>query len=167
MAVYRETFDLQTRGWNPTYLDVTEETVKILGRSNIKNGICVVFTQHTTCSIIMNEFAHDFDLWGNEYLHQDLTNIMEKIIPTCQTEGQYMHPGPLHLKWAAELVGKEQSKYALNTDAHLRSTIFGNSVTVVICDGKLQLGEWGHIYFVDWDQTRARNRNCQVQIIGE
>ncbi len=167
MAVYRETFDVQSRGWNPTYIDITEKTEEILARSTIKNGICVVFTQHTTCSIIMEEFAHDFDLWGNEYLHQDLTNIMEKIVPTCLTENQYMHPGPKHLEWAASLVGKGKSKYALNTDSHLRSTFFGNSITVVLHEGELQLGEWGHIYFIDWDQTRERKRNCQVQLIGE
>ncbi|MFO7928354.1 MAG: YjbQ family protein [Candidatus Humimicrobiaceae bacterium] len=166
MAVYRETIDLQSNGLNPTYHDVTEKVKQIIKKSGIKDGICVVFSQHTTCSVIVQESSHDKNLWGTEYLQQDLNNIMEKIIPTCRTESQYMHPGPEHLKFATETVG-EEGKYSLNTDAHLRSVFFGRSESIVLADGKIQLGEFGYIYFIDWDQVRARKRVCQVQIIGE
>ncbi len=54
-----------------------------------------------------------------------------------------------------------------NTDAHLRSALVGRSETVVLVDGKLDLGEYGFLYFIDFDQTRARRRTVQVQIIGE
>ena len=55
----------------------------------------------------------------------------------------------------------------LNTDAHLRSSIIGRSVTVVTVDGEPDLGEFGRIHFIDWDQTRGRTRTVQVMIIGE
>ena len=56
---------------------------------------------------------------------------------------------------------------SLNTEAHLRSVFFGRSETIVIVDGEVDLGEFGYIYFVDWDQLRARKRTVQVQIMGE
>ena len=61
-----------------------------------------------------------------------------------------------------------ESKFdALNTDGHLRSVIFGRSESIVIVDGKLDMGQFGHIYFVDFDKTRVRDRQVQIQIIGE
>jgi thiamine phosphate synthase YjbQ (UPF0047 family) len=102
---------------------------------------------------------------GLEYLQQDLTDIFEKIIPTCRKENQYMHPGPELTEYA---IGIGESKPdALNTDAHLRSVFLGRSESIVIVDGKLDLGPFGHIYFVDFDKTRIREREVQVQIIGE
>ena len=166
MKVYREIFEIQSKGLNPTFHDVTKNVKKIVDSSGIKNGICVVYSQHTTCSIMLQESSHDRNLFGSEYLQQDLINIMEKLIPTCRTEGQYMHPGPEHLDFAENTVG-EEGKYSLNTDAHLRSVLFGRSESIVLADSELQLGEFGYIYLVDWDQVRARKRVCQVQIIGE
>lgn len=166
MAVYHEIIDLQSKGLNPTYHDVTEKVKEIFSRSGIKNGICVIYSQHTTCSVIIQECSHDLNLWGTEYLQQDLNNIMEKIIPTCRTEQQYMHPGPKHLEFAEKVAG-EDGKYSLNTEAHLRSVLFGRSESIVIVDGNLQLGQFGFIYFVDWDRLRARKRVCHVQIVGE
>ena len=61
----------------------------------------------------------------------------------------------------------EDEKTCRNTDAHLRSALVGRSETVVVIDGKLDLGEFGHIYFIDFDQTRARTRTVQIQVIGE
>ena len=43
----------------------------------------------------------------------------------------------------------------------------GRSVTVPIMDGEIQLGDFGLIYFADWDQTRARTRTVMVQVMGE
>jgi len=103
--------------------------------------------------------------WGTELLMQDLANVLEKIIPTCRTEGQYLHPGPKHIQAAADR--NEAASWSLNTDAHLRSVLMGRSVTIPIQDGKMILGEFGRIYFADFDQVRARQRNVRVQIIGE
>ena len=48
-----------------------------------------------------------------------------------------------------------------------RSSIIGRNVTIVMEDGELDLGEFGRIHFIDWDQTRARKRTVQVMLIGE
>ena len=52
-------------------------------------------------------------------------------------------------------------------DAHLRSCIFGRSESIVIENGRPDLGEFGHVYMIDWDQVRERERMVQIQIIGE
>ena len=61
----------------------------------------------------------------------------------------------------------ESKLECLNTDAHLRSVLLGRSESIVIVDGQLDLGRFGHIYFVDFDKTRQRDRVVQVQILGE
>ena len=76
-----------------------------------------------------------------------------------------MHPGP-ELTEFSRLHGEDKPE-TLNTDAHLRSVFLGRSETIILIDGKLDLGQFGHIYFVDFDQTRGRERKVQVQIIGE
>lgn len=92
---------------------------------------------------------------------------MEKMIPQCLVEDQYMHPGPKHIDFAMNEAKEVGEWTSLNTDAHLRSVFFGRSETIVLVDGALDLGEFGYIYFVDWDQIRDRDRVIQVQIIGE
>ena len=166
MKVFREIVEVQSEGLHPTFRDITTQVKAILTRSGIKDGICVVYSHHTTCSVITQECSHDKTYFGLEYLQQDLCNLMEKLVPTCRVEGQYLHPGPKHIV-AGEAAGDPGPWASLNTEAHLRSVIFGRSESVVVVDGQLDLGEFGFIYFVDWDQVRARKRQVQVQIIGE
>jgi len=166
MKVYRKIIDVQSEGLHPTFHDVTKQVKKIVDESGVKDGICVVYSHHTTCSVMTQECSHDKTYFGLEYLQQDLCNIMEKLVPTCRVEGQYKHPGKEHIEFARTVAGEDPFT-SLNTDAHLRSVFFGRSESIVIMDGGLDLGEFGFVYFIDWDQVRARKRQVQVQIIGE
>jgi secondary thiamine-phosphate synthase enzyme len=166
MKIYRESIEVQSEGLHPTFHNVTDQVKQILANSGVKNGICVVYSHHTTCSIMIQECSHDKTYFGLEYLQQDLCNLMEKLLPTCRVENQYMHPGPKHIEFA-DSVGEVGPWTSLNTEAHLRSCILGRSESIVIEDGKLDLGEFGYTYFIDWDQVRARKRTVQVQILGE
>ena len=166
MATFHGTIDLQSQDHRPTFHNVTDQVKEIVKKSGIKNGICVVYSHHTTCSVMTQECSHDLNYWGREYLQQDLNEIMEKLIPTCRTEGQYHHPGPKHIEFALSCPG-EVAAGSLNTDAHLRSDFFGRSETVVLHEGNLSLGDFGYIYFIDWDQVRERKRVCEVQVIGD
>jgi secondary thiamine-phosphate synthase enzyme len=164
MPVYHETFRIQSDR-RPTFHDVTAQVQEALGKSAIRNGILVVFSQHTTCSVLIQEASDDANYWGTELLMQDLVNVLEKVIPTCRTEGQYLHPGPKHIEAAT---GRDElPSWSLNTDAHLRSILLGRSQSVPVVDGKMELGEFGRIYFADFDQVRARERIVRVQIVGE
>lgn len=163
--VYRESFQVRSRDRAVSFHDVTDEVRAITERSGLRNGICVVYSHHTTCSVITQECAFDMSMTGLETLQQDLVDVFEEIIPTCRREGMYLHPGPKALDFAAS-VG-EDAFGCHNTDAHLRSSIIGRNVTVVLEDGALDLGEFGRIHFIDWDQTRARTRTVQVMLLGE
>ena len=163
--VYREQFQVMSNDKVVSFHDVTAQTREVVKRSGIKNGIVVVYSHHTTCSVITQECAFDMSMTGLETLQQDLVDVFEDMVPTCRREGQYLHPGPKALKFAEE--HDEDARGCHNTDAHLRSSIIGRNVTIVTTNGEMDLGEFGRIHFIDWDQTRARKRTVQVQIIGE
>jgi secondary thiamine-phosphate synthase enzyme len=164
MTVYYQSFKVQSDRI-PTFHDVTDQAQMAIKASGVRNGILVVYSQHTTCSVIIQEDADDENYWGTKLLLQDLVNVLEKIIPTCRTEGQYLHPGPKHIENAMKR--NELPSCSLNTDAHLRSVMLGRSETIPIIEGKLELGEFGRIYFADFDQVRARERIVRFQVIGE
>ena len=163
--VYREAFKVKSNDRVCTFHNVTAQTREIAGRSGIRNGIVVVYSHHTTCSVITQECAFDMSMTGLETLQQDLVDVFENIVPTCRREGMYLHPGPKALKFAEDQ--GENARGCHNTDAHLRSSIIGRNVTIVMINGELDLGEYGFIYFIDFDQTRARERTVQVMIIGD
>lgn len=165
MIVFSKTLHLESNGKRTTYHNISEQVREAVMESKVVDGICVVASTHTTCSVIFEEYSHDRNFYGDEYLQVDLNEILERIIPICRTENQYNHPGPEHVAFAEDLMHAE-SKYTLNTDAHLKASFFGCSETFVINDGKLDLGGLGSIYFVDWDHQRVRTRNCQIKILG-
>ena len=163
--IYKNKITLQSNDKVVTFHDVTAKVKETVKESKIKNGIVVVYSHHTTCSVITQECAFDMSMTGLETLQQDLVDVMEKLCPTCSREGIYLHPGPKALKFAEE--HDEDARGCHNTDAHLRSSIIGRSETIVIEDGKMDLGEFGFIHFIDFDSTRARQRTVQIMIIGE
>ena len=164
MSSYHEEFEIQSDR-RPTFHDVTDEVARALGASGLSGGIVLVYSQHTTCSVLIQEQSDDVNYWGEQFILQDMVNILESLIPTCRTEGQYLHPGPKHIEIASRERHEEPS-WSLNTDAHLRSVLLGRSVSIPVVDGKMQLGEFGRIYFADFDQVRARERTVRVEIVG-
>lgn len=114
---------------------------------------------------MIQEASFDVTYNGLEYLQQDLWDVFEKIIPTTRVEGQYKHPGPELTEFSRQ--HGEDKHETLNTDAHLRSAILGRSESLPISDGRLDLGQFAHIYFVDFDQTRSRDREIAVRVLGE
>lgn len=165
MKIYRKEIKRNSLGGHPGFFCITEEVQDIVASSGVTDGICVVYTHHTTCSVMIQERSFDEAYTGQEFLNQDLADVFESIIPTCRREGQYLHPGPKATVFGAE--HGETKREALNTDAHLRSALLGRSESIVIINGVLDTGSFGHIYFVDFDQTHPRERIIQIQIIGE
>ena len=163
--VYQKELELQSRGWIPTFHDISTDIMNIVKESCIKNGTCTIASHHTTCSVMIQEYSHDFDTFDLEYLQHDLLDIMRKMIPDFSEEHQYRHPGPVHAQFGRYV--KEPGNYtSMNTDGHLRSVFFGRSETMTIKDGKLDGGEFAHIYFIDWDHVRARRRQANVTVMG-
>ena len=163
--IYKEKIKLDSKHRAITFHNVTAQVKEAVEKSGIKDGIVVVYSHHTTCCVITQECAFDMSMTGLETLQQDLVNVMDKMVPECKYEGMYLHPGPKALKFAEE--HDEDAWGCHNTDAHLRSSIIGRSETIVIDDGDVDLGEFGFIYFIDFDDTRGRTRTVQIMVIGE
>lgn len=163
--VVQKEIELQSRGWIPTFHDVTKEVLDIVADSGVKNGTCSLVSHHTTCSVIIQECSHDIDSFDLEFIQHDLLDIMRKLIPDFAEEHQYRHPGPVHAQYGRH-VGEPGNFTSMNTDGHLRSVFFGRSETMTVKDGKLDGGEFAHIYFVDWDHVRARRRQLNITLMG-
>ena len=151
--IFKNKIQVESNHKEVTFHNVTSMVKETVKNSGIKNGIVVVYSHHTTCSVITQECAFDMSMTGRETLQQDLVDVMEKLCPSFTREGLYLHPGPKALKFAEE--HGEDARGCHNTEAHL------------IDDGEIDLGEFGFIYFIDWDKTRGRKRTVQIMVIGE
>lgn len=165
MAVHHATIEIQSEA-RVTFHDVTADVGARLDDCGISSGLAVVSSPHTTCSVVIQEESHDTTYLDVEYLMQDLTDVLRRIIPDCTAEGQYLHPGPEHIAGAIR-VRAEEAWWSLNVDAHLRSIILGRSESIPIIDGALALGAFGRIYFADFDRMRGRQRNVLMTFMGE
>ena len=166
MTVYHRTLEVHSPLHKPMFHDVTATAEEAVSDSGIRMGTITVYSPHTTCSVIIQEESHDRLYDGTEHLLQDMLDRLEVVVPTCRHEGQYLHPGKLHIRHATENLG-EEAVWSLNTDAHVRSALVGRSETIPIVDGRMELGQFGRIYFVDFDGVRARDRTVHFQLMGE
>ncbi len=173
MIIYKEQINLVSHGGRPSFFNITSQVKEAIEKSKIQNGICVIISPHTTCSVFFEEFVHDYTEDGDEFLQVDLNDVLKKIIPDNIAEGQYNYPGEKHYEdvasWPdAEVYLPNDDRTALlNCDAHLKATLIGSSQTFEVDDGKLGVGTTGYIYFVDFDRTRSRTRKCRIIILGE
>ncbi len=114
-------------------IDITRQVQDAVSRSGVSEGVCVVFLPHTTAGITINENSDpDFRI--------DFMKEISKIVPW---EDDYLHTEG-------------------NAAAHLKASIMGFSETLIISGGKLLLGTWQAIYFLEYDG--ARNRKVYVKI---
>ena len=84
--VFKESFQVQSRDRAVSFHDITDKVKEIAQKSGMKDGIVVVYSHHTTCSVITQECAFDMSMTGLETLQQDLVNVFENWIPTCRYE---------------------------------------------------------------------------------
>ncbi|BDR57045.1 YjbQ family protein [Xylocopilactobacillus apis] len=171
MSFYLEKLELETVEGRPSYHMITDKVKEIVKSSDIKNGICLVQTTHTTCSVYFDEYMHDKNYYEDDFLQVDLNNVLEKVVPRQTSENYpYLSPGPEHIAYGMK---KTDPNYPalkwsmLNTDGHLRSDLLGSSVSLGIYHKELLLGSVGQIFFVDFDQTRTRKREVEVVILGD
>jgi len=142
MKYVNDSFKVKT-GKRLEIIDITNYIEKIVRKSGIKEGILIVFEPHTTAAITINE--NDPDLF------EDLLHIYTKIAPI---EQRYKH----NLKYAG--VSGEQ-----NAHAHILSSLIKPSVIVPITNGRIQLGTWQRILFIEMDGPRTRS--IHVKVMGE
>jgi thiamine phosphate synthase YjbQ (UPF0047 family) len=170
MKVFHETMHVESCAGRVSYHNVTDQVKQIIEKSGISDGTVLVQTAHTTCSVIFEEFVHDVDFNGDEFLQVDMNRILDNIIPRELSENtNYRYPGPLHLDF---LMSLNDPNYPcdpgtiLNGDAHIRASFFGPSEQFIVKECKPLIGDVGYIYFIDFDQNRERNRKCHVMVMG-
>lgn len=115
-------------GQREEMVDITADTARLVAASGVETGICVLFTQHTTCGLTVNENA-DPDV------QSDMLGFLRKLIP------QY-YEGFKHFEH--------------NSDAHIKTSLVGTSVTIPFSNGELLLGRWQGIYLCEFDGPRER-----------
>jgi thiamine phosphate synthase YjbQ (UPF0047 family) len=165
MASHYGTCTLETPA-RQEFFDVTARFEEFVKNTGVVNGIALAYTAHTSCCVILQEESEDVTYFGTQLLLQDTLNVFDKIAPVARNEGQYLHPGPIHIRNAAEL-RDELPEWGLNTDGHIISSILGRSETVPLVDGNLILGEFGRVYFGDLDSVRSRTRTVHFQVVGD
>lgn len=122
-----QTFSIHTQKHTQFY-DITQEVQVVAARLGIKNGILTVFVPHTTAGITINENA-------DPSVTADMADALEKAVP-----------------WKAQYKHSEG-----NAAAHVKASMMGSSVQLIVEDGQLRLGTWQAIYFCEFDGPRARN----------
>jgi thiamine phosphate synthase YjbQ (UPF0047 family) len=171
LSFYFQEIEISTVSGRPSYYLITQDIDKIIERSGVENGICLVQTYHTTCSVYFDEYMHDKNYYGDDYLQVDLNHILDRLVPKQSTENYpYLSPGPKHIAYGMKKIDPNYPAVKwtmLNTDAHLRSDFLGSSVTLGVKGGQLLTGPVGQIFFVDFDQTRERDRKIQVIVLGD
>ena len=121
-----EKFTVKTRR-RTEFVEITSEVAQILAEGGIKDGSVFVFIPHTTAGITINENA-DPDV------QRDMIFEMNKVIPF---EDGYHH-------------------FEGNSAAHIKASLFGSSVTLIVSDGSMCLGCWQGIYLCEFDGPRTR-----------
>jgi secondary thiamine-phosphate synthase enzyme len=115
-------------------VDITDNVKDEVRKTGIQNGLCVVSTRHTTSSIIINE--------NESGLRTDIIDLLDKLIPPS--------------------AGYQHDRIDNNADAHLKAVMLGSSETIPIIEGRLELGTWQRVFFVELDGPRKRNVNITI-----
>jgi len=120
-------------------VNISNEINKIVKKSNVKEGACRIFVPHTTAGITINENA-------DPAVKSDIINYLKELIPQGGAKYTFRH-----------MEG--------NSDAHIKSSLTGPSLDIIIHNGKLVLGTWQGVMFAEYDGPR--HRRVYVQIQGE
>ena len=139
MTIFSETISLRTKGFSDI-LDITHRVNAVTDRSGIENGSVTVFCPGSTGSVTTIEYEPG--------VVRDLQKAIEKVVPSSIP---YEHDS----RWGDG-----------NGFSHVRAALMKPSLTVPLLKGKLTLGKWQQIVFIDFD-NRGRERDLVVQIIGE
>ena len=122
-----KSFAVQT-GSRDDFVDITARVQEVVSEMGTKDGVITVFVPHTTAGITINENA-DPDVTA------DIKMALDKIVP-----------------WRANYSHCEG-----NSAAHVKSSMMGSSVAIIVNKGQLQLGTWQSIYLCEFDGPRTRN----------
>ena len=115
------------------FIDITSEIQQRVGSSGVEQGICMLYTPHTTAAVTINESA-------DPSVREDILMILDQLAP-----------------WKAAYRHAEG-----NSPAHAKSTLVGVSEQIAIENGRLVLGTWQGIFFCEFDGPRTRRVDVRI-----
>ncbi|OGO12533.1 MAG: secondary thiamine-phosphate synthase enzyme [Chloroflexi bacterium RBG_16_47_49] len=130
---------LTTRG-NTDILDITQQVSECIHSSTLQNGLVTIFSPSSTSGVTTIEYEPG--------VLQDLKKIFDEIAPLGR---DYQH---------------NEAWHDGNGHSHIRAALLKASISIPVVDGRMTLGTWQQIVFIDFD-TRPRKREIIIQIIGE
>lgn len=128
-------FPVKTTARNQ-FVEITDRVREAVAASGVRAGLCVVYCPHTTAAITVNENADP------DVVH-DMLLYLNRTVPKDQ-------PGFRHGEG--------------NSDSHVKASLVGPSVTLIVADGEVVLGRWQGVYLCEFDGPRART--VAVQVVG-
>ncbi|HEV3444147.1 MAG TPA: secondary thiamine-phosphate synthase enzyme YjbQ [Gemmataceae bacterium] len=132
-----ESLEIRT-GQRTEFVEITDRVNAVLRQNNIQEGMCVVYCPHTTAAVTVNENADP------DVVH-DMLAWLNRSIPQHQPDFRHSEG---------------------NSDAHIKSSLIGPSVTLVVDKGALVLGRWQGLYFCEFDGPRVRQVHVQILARG-
>jgi secondary thiamine-phosphate synthase enzyme len=118
-------------------VDITSQVQEEVRKSGVRDGLAIIYTRHTTTALTINE--------GEKGLLEDLEDVMSRLVPR---NAGYRH----------DIMDN-------NADSHIRAILIGNSVVVPVTDGRLDLGTWQRVLFIELDGPRS-SRKIVVKVIA-
>ena len=141
LTIHGETFVIDT-DQRVELVDLTNKVMEFVRRFNISEGLISIWSMHTTCTLLINEFQ--------VALLSDIKRFLEQMVAR---DAEYMHNDPNH-----------SDCDRMNADSHLRAMLLGHSLSLQISGGEVVLGQWQRILMAELVGPRARS--LRVQIFG-
>jgi len=148
MKAYTEVISISSNG-KPEFIDVTDRVKDIVSESGVKTGIAVIYISHASAGIVVQE--------KDPELQRDFWDMYNKLFP--KEEGDfhkpdskrlYHHPDP-----NSPLRLAHRDYLYLNAHSHLRAYFLSPSITFPVVDGKMVIGQFQTLFFVELDETRV------------
>lgn len=139
MAVANRSISFQTEG-HGSVVNITDLVQSALHETGLQEGICIAFSPSATSALTTLEYE--------EGCVQDLKRVVNELVPATQ---EYQH----NLRWGDG-----------NGHSHIRAALFKPSLAIPFQKGRLTLGTWQQIVFLDFD-NRQRKRELVIQMVGE
>jgi secondary thiamine-phosphate synthase enzyme len=119
-------------------VDITEPVRAVVKKSGVRDGLCALYAQGSTCAIMIQEN------WDDS-VPTDVVNLLKGLIP----EGRWLH-----------------DRQDNNGDAHLKAGLVGPSETIPVIDGQLGLSRWQNVFFCEFDGPRP-DRRVVVTVVAD
>lgn len=135
----QHTLTIETRGRG--FEMITSQVAEVVARSGVRNGLCNVFIQHTSASVLITENA-------DSAVRRDLERFMQRTAPDGSPDYEHDTEGPDDMP------------------AHIRTVLAGSTLTVPVVNGRLALGTWQGIYV--WEhRTSRQSRKVLVTVLAD